>query len=129
MTIHISIFKITKYYVDEFRIQGLMWIWSSQPMSLCGMFFCNFGPKHYTNVLLEDMQKLLLSTQQKWNHHQMNGTASKKKGTKGLVEFLESNYQSQQRTRISKTMFSMSIKHGCQRALIVKQPYLDQSFC
>jgi hypothetical protein len=67
---------------------------------------------------MEDMQKLLLSRQQKRNHHQMNGTTNKKKGTKGLVEFPESNHQSQQRTRISKTMHSMSIKHGCQRTLI-----------
>jgi len=26
-------------------------------------------------------------------------------------------------------MFSMSIKRGCQRAFIAKQPYLDQSLC
>jgi hypothetical protein len=46
-------------------------------MSLCGRFSCNFGLKHYTNVLPKDMQKLLLSTQQKRKYHQMNGTTSK----------------------------------------------------
>jgi hypothetical protein len=77
------------------------------------------------------MQKLLLSTQQKQKHYQVNGTTSKKKGGKDLVEFLKCSQQSQQKTRISKTMSSMSIKHGCQKTFITcaKQPYLDQSLC
>jgi hypothetical protein len=74
------------------------------------------------------MQKLLLSTQQKRKHHQVNGTTNKK-GEKALLEFLESNHQAQQKTCISKTMFGMSIKRGCQRAFIAKQPYLDQNHC
>jgi len=92
-------------------------------------FSCNFGPQDYTNVLPEDMQKLLLSTQQKQKHHQVNGTTSKKNGKKALLEFLESSHQTQKKTRILKTMFGMSIKCGCQRAFIAKQPYLDQSLC
>jgi hypothetical protein len=75
------------------------------------------------------MQKLLLSTQQKQKHHQMNGTTSKKKGKKALLEFSESSHQAQHKIRISKTMSSMSIKCGCRRAFIVKQPYLDQNLC
>jgi len=74
------------------------------------------------------MHKLFLSTQQKQKHHQVNET-SKKKGKKTLVEFPKSNQQSQQKIHISKTMFGMSIKCGCQIAFIAKQPYLDQSFC
>jgi hypothetical protein len=54
-------------------------------------------------------------------------TTSKKKGKKALVEFSESSQQSQLKTRISKIMSNMSIKHGCQRAFITKQPYLDQN--
>jgi len=64
-------------------------------MSLCYRFSCNFGPKYYTNVLPKDMQKLLLFTQQKQKHHQVNGTTNNKKGGKALVEFPESNHQSQ----------------------------------
>jgi hypothetical protein len=93
------------------------------------MFSCNFGPQDYTNVLPEDMQKLLLSTQQKQKQHQVNGTISKKNGKKALLEFLESNHQAQQKTYISNTMFRMSIKRGCQRDFIAKQPHLDQSLC
>jgi len=59
------------------------------------------------------MQKVLLSTQQKQKHHQVNGITIKKKGKKALLEFPESNHQAQQKTRISKTMHGMSIKHGC----------------
>jgi hypothetical protein len=93
------------------------------------MLSCNFGPQDYNNVLLEDMQKLLLSTQQKQKHHQVNRTTSKKNGKKILSEFSESSHQAQQKTRISKTMFGMSIKRGCQRAFIAKEPYLDQNLC
>jgi hypothetical protein len=75
------------------------------------------------------MQKLLLFTQQKRKHHQVNGTTSKKKGKKALLEFSKSNHQAQQNTLILKTMFGMSIKHGCQKAFIAKQPYLDQNLC
>jgi hypothetical protein len=75
------------------------------------------------------MQKLLLSTEQKQKHHQVNKTTSKKNGKKALLEFPESSHQAQQKTCISKTMFGMSIKHGCQRAFIAKQPYLDQNLC
>jgi hypothetical protein len=71
-------------------------------MSLCCRFSCNFGPKDYTNVLLEDM--LLLFTQyclhNRSKNHQMNGTTSKKKGEKALVEFPKSSQQSQQKTHI-----------------------------
>jgi hypothetical protein len=70
------------------------------------------------------MYKLLISTQHKQKHHQVNGTINKK-GEKVLVEFPESSQQAQQKTRISKTMYGMSIKRGCQRAFIAKQPYLD----
>jgi hypothetical protein len=73
------------------------------------------------------MHKLLLSTQQKQKHHQVNETTNKKKGEKALVEFSKSNQQSQQKIHSSKTMFGMFIKHGCQKNFIVKQPYLDQS--
>jgi hypothetical protein len=73
------------------------------------------------------MQKLLLSTQQKRKHHQVNETTSKKKGKKALVEFPEFRQQSQLNICISKIMFNMSIKHGCQRTFIAKQPYLDQN--
>ncbi len=75
------------------------------------------------------MQKLLLSTQQKQKHHQVNGTTSKKKGENVLLESSKSNHQAQQKIRISKTMPGMSIKRGYRRAFIVKQPYLDQSLC
>jgi hypothetical protein len=64
-------------------------------MSLCYKFLKNFGPKDYTNVPSEDTQKLLLSTQHKRKHHQVNGTTSKKKGKKAMLEFLESNHQAQ----------------------------------
>jgi hypothetical protein len=53
---------------------------------------CNFGPKDYTNVLSKDMKKLLLSTQQKQKHHQVNGTTNKK-GKKALVKFLKFSHQ------------------------------------
>jgi hypothetical protein len=55
----------------------------------------------------------------------VNGKTNKKKGEKALVEFPESSHQAQQKTCISKTMYGMSIKCGCQRAFIAKQPYLD----
>jgi hypothetical protein len=55
----------------------------------------------------------------------VNGKTNKKKGEKALVEFPESSHQAQQKTCISKTMYGMSIKRGCQRAFIAKQPYLD----
>jgi hypothetical protein len=74
------------------------------------------------------MEKLLLFTQQKQKHHQVNGTTSKK-GEKVLLEFSKSNHQGQQKIRISKIMFGMSTKCGCQRAFIAKQPYLDQNLC
>jgi hypothetical protein len=59
------------------------------------------------------------------NITQVNGTTTKKMGKKTLVEFLKSNHQAQQKTCIAKIMSSMSIKHGCQRTFITKQPYLD----
>ncbi len=59
----------------------------------------------------------------------MNETTNKKKGGKALVEFPKSSQQSQHKIHILKTMFGMSIKHGCQIAFIAKQPYLDQSLC
>jgi len=95
--------------VDDFVVQCLLWIWSSLFVSLCYRFSCNFGPKDYTNVLLTDMQKLLLSTQQKWKHHQINGTTNKKKGGKAMLEFPESSHQTQHKIHISKTMSGMSI--------------------
>jgi len=64
-------------------------------VSLCYRFSCNFGPEDYTNVLPKDMQKLLLSTQQKRKHHQVNGTTNKKKGEKVMLEFLKFNHQAQ----------------------------------
>jgi hypothetical protein len=45
------------------------------------------------------------------------------------LEFLEFSHQAQWKTHISKIMSGMSIKHGCWRAFIAKQPYLDQSPC
>jgi hypothetical protein len=59
----------------------------------------------------------------------VNGTTSKKKGGKVLLEFPKSNHQAQQKTHILKTMFDMSIKRGCQKAFIAKQPYLDHNLC
>jgi hypothetical protein len=55
----------------------------------------------------------------------VNGTTKRKKGKKALVEFSEFSHQTQQKIRISTTMYGMSIKRGCQRAFIAKQPYLD----
>jgi hypothetical protein len=46
-----------------------------------------------------------------------------------MMKFLESSQQSQQMTRIGKTMAGMSIKCGCQRSFITKQPYLDHNSC
>jgi hypothetical protein len=46
-----------------------------------------------------------------------------------MMEFLEFIQQSQQMIRIRKTMVGMSIKHGCQKSFIAKQPYLDHSIC
>jgi hypothetical protein len=34
-----------------------------------------------------------------------------------------------QSTMIGKMMFGMSIKCGCQRSFIAKQPYLDHNLC
>jgi hypothetical protein len=59
----------------------------------------------------------------------MNETTSKKKGNKTLLEFPKSRQQSQQKICILKTMFGMSINHGCQRVFITMQPYLDQILC
>jgi len=44
-----------------------------------------------------------------------------------MMEFPKSNQQSQRMTKIGKTMAGMSIKRGCQRSFIAKQPYLDHS--
>jgi hypothetical protein len=57
----------------------------------------------------------------------VNKITSKKKGEKALVEFLKSSQQSQLKIHILKIMSNMSIKHGCQKAFIAKQPYLDQN--
>jgi hypothetical protein len=75
------------------------------------------------------MQKLLLSTQQKCKENIHKSRSTKRKGKKTLLEFLESSQQVVRSTRISKRMAGMSIKCGCQRAFITKQPYLDHSFC
>jgi hypothetical protein len=46
-----------------------------------------------------------------------------------LNEFPKLNQHSQPKFRIGKTMSSMSIKQGCQKTFIAKQPYLDPSLC
>ncbi len=77
------------------------------------MFFrfnCNFGLEDITKVIPQDMQKLLLSTQQKWKHHKQEDTLKKKKGEIIILEFLVSNQGTKMSIRISKTLD----KCGCQ---------------
>ncbi len=92
-------------------------------------FSCNFGLEDKTNVFLKDIHKLLLSTQYKWKQNKVHDTSTKRKGKKPMMEFPKSSQQSQRMTKIGKTMAGMSIKCGCQRSFIAKQPYLDHSIC
>ncbi len=100
-----------------------------KPFFLFYKYSCNFGLEDRTNILLADMQKLLLSTQQKCMQRKRNDTTAEKKGRKSLSEFPKSSQHSQPKSQIGKTMSSMSIKQGYQKTLIAKQPYLDLSLC
>jgi len=92
-------------------------------------FNCNFGSKDKTRMIPHDMQKLLISTQQKHKHHKQNDTLKRKKGEKIMLESPKSNQGAKMSTRISKTLVDMSIKHSCQWSFIAKHPYLDPSLC
>jgi hypothetical protein len=75
------------------------------------------------------MQKLLLSTQQKRKQNINKNKSTKRKGKKALLEFPKSSQQAMWSIRISKKMAIMSIKCGCQKTFITKQPNLDHSLC
>ncbi len=60
-------------------------------MFLFYRFSCNFGPQDRTNILLKDMQKLLLSTQEKHKQNIHKDRSTKRKGKKALLEFPKSN--------------------------------------
>jgi hypothetical protein len=92
-------------------------------------FSYNFRQEDKTHVLLKDMQKFVLFTQQKRKWRKVNNASTKWKGKKQLIEIPKSTCLSRQSTRIGKTMSRMSIKHKCQRFFIAKQPYLDHNIC
>jgi hypothetical protein len=66
-----------------------------KPFSLFCKYSYNFGLGDRTNILPVDMQKLLLSTQQKYKQTRGSDTTAKKKGKKSLSEFQDSNQHSQ----------------------------------
>jgi hypothetical protein len=92
-------------------------------------FSCNFGLKDRTHVLPKDMQKLILSMQQKRKRRKVNDASMRRKGNKLLIEIPKSTQLSRQSIRIGKMMSRMSIKHGCQRSFVAKQMYLNHNLC
>ncbi len=54
-------------------------------MSLFFRLFYKFGLEDKTSIILKDMYKLLLFTQQKWKKSKQNETSIKKKEKKGFV--------------------------------------------
>jgi hypothetical protein len=54
-------------------------------MSLFCRLFYNFGFEDKTSIILKDMFKLLLFTQQKWKKTKQNETSIKRKKKKGFV--------------------------------------------
>ena len=91
---------------------------------------CNFGSEDKIGIVPKDMQTLLKYTQKKRkkNIH----TQPKKRGKKVVPEYdaFPVNKPSVPMVkRIGKTMAGNSIKRGCQRAFVAKQPYLDGALC
>ena len=89
---------------------------------------CNFGPEDKSDVVQQDMQALLKSTQKK----RKKKVENKKKGKKivpAYDAFPTNNNARPKATRISKTQSGNSIKRGCQRCFLAKKPYLDHSLC
>ena len=90
---------------------------------------CNFGPKDKTDVVPEDMQALLKSTQKRRTkkHH-----AKPKKGKKVIPEydaFPETTSTRAKVNHVGKNLGGFSIKRGCLRCFVAKQSYLDPTLC
>ena len=89
---------------------------------------CNFGPEDKSDIVQQDMQALLKSTQKK----RKKKVEHKKKGKKVVPDYdaFPTNKNARPKgTRISKTQSGNSIKRGCQRCFVAKKPYLDHSLC
>ena len=90
---------------------------------------CNFGPEDKSVVLPEDMQALLKSTQKRGIK---KNQSHKKKGKKVIPEydaFPVNKSTAATVKRVGKVVAGYSIKRGCLRCFVAKQPYLDPSLC
>ena len=90
---------------------------------------CNFGPEDKSDVLPEDMQALLKSTQKRRIKKKQ---AHRKKGKKVIPEydaFPVNKPTTATVKRVGKVVAGFSIKRGCLRCFVAKQPYLDPSLC
>jgi hypothetical protein len=90
---------------------------------------CNFGPEDKSDIVPDDMQALLKSTQKKNKQAMVH---KKKRGRKVVPEYDSFPVTTSIRpkaTRIGKTVAGYSVKRGCQRCFVAKKPYLDHSLC
>ena len=92
-------------------------------------YHCNFGPEDKSDVVPEDMQALLKSTQKR----RINKKQTKqKKGKKVIPEydaFPVNKSIAAKVKRVGKTVGGFSIKRGCMRCFVAKQLYLDPTLC
>ena len=90
---------------------------------------CHFGPEDKSDVVPEDMQALLKSTQKK---RIKNNYAKPRKGRKVIPEydaFPLTKSTTAKINRVGKNLGGFSIKRGCLRCFVAKQSYLDPSLC
>jgi hypothetical protein len=90
---------------------------------------CNFGPEDKYDVVPEDMQTLLKSTQKR---RTKNNQAKRKKWKKVILEydaFPVTRSSATKVKRVSKNNDGFFIKRGCLRCFVEKQSYLDPSLC
>ena len=90
---------------------------------------CHFGPEDKSDVVPDDMQALLKSTQ---NRIVKKNYAKQKKRTKVIPEydaFPVTKSTSAKINRVGKNLGGFSIKKGCLRCFVTKQSYIDHSLC